>query len=78
MQTKMQKEPISKSLIESASHEADVEGITGYMHACAQVDLVAAWIHGEEMGKAMGWKEAQILKNRRIAEAEEQKLRQAR
>jgi hypothetical protein len=32
-----------------ASHDADVEGITGFMYGCAVSILAGAWAHGEEL-----------------------------
>jgi hypothetical protein len=34
---------------EKTSHEADTEGITGYMYGCAVAILAACWEHGEEL-----------------------------
>jgi hypothetical protein len=33
----------------STSHEADVEGVTGFMYGCAVSILSQCWIHGEEL-----------------------------
>ena len=44
---------------EKTSHEADTEGITGFMYGCAVGGLAKFWEHGEELRK---WhnKEVQI------------------
>lgn len=31
------------------SHEADTEGITGFMYGCAVSTLAGVWIHGEQL-----------------------------
>jgi hypothetical protein len=31
------------------SHDADIEGITGFMYGCAVAILAQCWIHGEEL-----------------------------
>jgi hypothetical protein len=33
----------------TASHEADTDGITGFMYGCAVKALAHFWIHGEEL-----------------------------
>lgn len=33
------------------SHEADTDGITGFMYGCAVLGLSKYWIHGEELRK---------------------------
>lgn len=33
----------------AASHEADVEAITGFMYGCAVSILAKAWKHGDEL-----------------------------
>jgi len=35
----------------ATSHEADVEGITGFMYGCAVSILASCWEHGEELRK---------------------------
>lgn len=37
-------------IAEKTSHEADVEGITGFMYGCAVQGLAKFWEHGEELG----------------------------
>lgn len=46
-------------IAEKCSHEADVEGITGFMYGCAVGSLARAWVHGEALRR---WhnKETQI------------------
>lgn len=34
---------------ERRSHDADTNGITGFMYGCAVVQLAACWEHGEEL-----------------------------
>lgn len=34
---------------ERTSHEADTEGITGFMYACAVSSLAHFWVYGEEL-----------------------------
>jgi hypothetical protein len=36
---------------ETTSHEADTEGITGFMYGCAVSVLAHVWKHGEELRK---------------------------
>ena len=31
------------------SHEADIDGVTGFMHNCAVKSLIPPWIYGEEL-----------------------------
>lgn len=38
-----------KDVAEVASHDADVDGITGFMHSMAAKILVYTWAHGEEL-----------------------------
>lgn len=38
-----------KDIARQASHEADTEGITGFMYGCAVSVLSQVWIHGEEL-----------------------------
>lgn len=38
-----------KDVWESCSHEADVEGVTGFMHGMAAKLLSYNWVHGEEL-----------------------------
>lgn len=34
---------------EATSHQADTDGITGFMHGCAVQGLARFWVHGEEL-----------------------------
>ena len=34
---------------DKASHDADIEGITGFMYGCAVGILAQVWVHGEEL-----------------------------
>ena len=34
---------------EQASHDADTDGITGFMYGCAVSLLAHCWVHGEEL-----------------------------
>jgi hypothetical protein len=36
-----------QEVAEKTSHEADTEGITGYMYGCAVGILATVWVHGE-------------------------------
>lgn len=40
-----------KEIADKASHEADTEGITGFMYGCAVSTLAHFWVHGEELKK---------------------------
>ena len=40
-----------KDIADKASHEADIEGITGFMHGAAVRILSHCWKHGEELRK---------------------------
>jgi len=37
------------NIAERTSHEADTEGITGYMYNCAVSILAGVWMHGEDL-----------------------------
>lgn len=36
-------------IAKKTSHDADTEGITGFMYGCAVSQLADMWIHGEEL-----------------------------
>jgi hypothetical protein len=38
-----------KDVAKSTSHEADIEGITGFMYGCAVQILAEVWQYGEEL-----------------------------
>ena len=38
-----------ESVADKASHDADTEGITGFMYGCAVSMLATCWIHGERL-----------------------------
>lgn len=38
-----------QDIAEATSHEADTEGITGFMYGCAVSVLAQCWIHGEDL-----------------------------
>lgn len=40
-----------KDVAHVLSHEADEEGVTGFMYGCAVNILSSVWIHGEELRK---------------------------
>ena len=40
--------PLTK-IASQASHDADVEGITGFMYGAAVSVLATSWVHGEEL-----------------------------
>jgi hypothetical protein len=37
------------AIAKDTSHEADTEGITGFMYGCAVSTLAACWIYGEDL-----------------------------
>ena len=41
--------PQVADIAEKASHDADTDGITGYMYGCAASILSKCWIHGEDL-----------------------------
>lgn len=52
----MEKELLTKktsiaAIAKQCSHDADEEGITGFMYGCAVTILSECWIHGEELRK---------------------------
>lgn len=49
METKMNAGQTIEEMAESTSHEADTEGITGFMYGCAVSVLSQVWEHGEEL-----------------------------
>jgi len=38
-------------IAQDTSHEADTDGITGFMYGCAVNILTHCWVHGEELRK---------------------------
>ena len=42
-------ELVLPSIAKQASHDADTEGITGFMYGCAVSLLASAWEHGEAL-----------------------------
>lgn len=38
-----------EDIADSASHEADTDGITGFMYGCAVTMLARCWVHGERL-----------------------------
>jgi len=49
MEKKMAEGEILSALAKKASHEADTEGITGFMYGCAVSVLSKCWKWGEEL-----------------------------
>ena len=49
METKMEAGVKLEDIASDTSHEADEEGITGFMYGCAVEVLARAWEHGEEL-----------------------------
>lgn len=49
MEAKMAKGAKLKDIADKCSHEADVEGITGFMYGAAVSTLSQVWEHGEEL-----------------------------
>lgn len=53
---------------ESTSHEADVDGITGFMYGCAVQALSQFWIHGPELRR---WHNSKYLSADEVEAAQE-------
>ena len=51
MQVRMAEGETLKDCFAQASHDADTEGVTGFMHSCAVSLLRDAWIHGKELAQ---------------------------
>lgn len=51
MEEKIENGEKLSDIAESTSHEADVEGITGFMYGCAVSVLSNAWEYGDELRK---------------------------
>jgi hypothetical protein len=51
MEERINKGEELKDIAKQASHDADTEGITGFMYVMAVGILSQAWIHGEELRK---------------------------
>ena len=49
MEEKMDAGADLKDIAKDTSHEADTEGITGFMYGCAVQALAYCWEHGEEL-----------------------------
>jgi hypothetical protein len=49
MEKKMAEGALLEDIAESTSHEADVEGITGFMYGAAVSVLSGTWKHGEQL-----------------------------
>jgi hypothetical protein len=49
MEEKVKKGHSIEKIAKDLSHEADTEGITGFMYGCAVSILAKCWIHGEEL-----------------------------
>lgn len=49
METKLAEGAKLQDIAEATSHEADTEGITGFMYGCAVSILAKLWIHGEAL-----------------------------
>lgn len=49
MESKMDAGAKIADIAEPASHEADTEGITGFMYGCAVQALAHFWVHGEAL-----------------------------
>jgi hypothetical protein len=48
MQSRSENNSVAE-IAKKASHDADVEGITGFMYGAAVAALAAFWVHGEEL-----------------------------
>lgn len=51
MEAKMDAGAKLEDIAEAASHEADTDGITGFMYGAAVSTLAPTWIHGEALRK---------------------------
>ena len=51
MEEKIENGEKLSDIAESTSHEADVEGITGFMYGCAVSVLSNVWEYGDELRK---------------------------
>jgi hypothetical protein len=40
-----------KEIAKETSHQADTDGITGFMYGCAVSSLAHFWVHGEELSR---------------------------
>ena len=49
MQIEMANGKKLEDVADAASHEADLEGITGFMYGCAVSQLASCWKHGDEL-----------------------------
>jgi len=49
MESRMNEGETIESCAEETSHEADTEGITGFMYGCAVSTLARCWEHGERL-----------------------------
>lgn len=49
MQSRMADGKTIAEIADTASHDADTEGLTGFMYGCAVSMLSQCWIHGEEL-----------------------------
>ena len=56
MEERMSKGEKISDMAKETSHEADTEGITGFMYGCAVSILAQAWEYGEEL---MTWHNSQ-------------------
>lgn len=51
MESKIERGELLESIAEITSHDADIDGITGFMYGCAVSMLAQCWIHGEQLRK---------------------------
>lgn len=51
MESKMSNGEKLEDIAEKTSHDADTEGITGYMYGAAVSILANCWVHGERLRK---------------------------
>lgn len=49
METEMEKGKLLSDIAYQTSHDADTDGITGFMYGCAVAALSDFWEHGEEL-----------------------------
>lgn len=51
MESRIEQGEALADIAKETSHEADTEGITGFMYGCAVSILAQVWVHGEELRK---------------------------
>ena len=68
MEKKLKKRGVKvKDIAEASGHEADTQGITGFMYGCAVSALAQFWVHGEELRR---WHNREYLDEEKAAKAD--------